>query len=152
NTLELLMSANSFHFVLEVPDIPVRRDVWQRELTGSPAAAFMESELDVLAGKLRFTPGQIRDTVNAACSLARLRGNDRDAITAADIYAAVRARGNSGLEKLARKCELLFDWCDLVLPERVLQQLREIAHAVRFRHLVHSQWRFDTKVGKNSGL
>jgi MoxR-like ATPase len=152
NNLELLSWANSFHFMLEVPDIPMRRDLWQRELTGSPSEACTETELDALAGKLRFTPGQIRETVNAACNLARLRGHDRDAITAADIYAAVRARGNSGLEKLARKYGLLFDWCDLVLPERVLQQLREIANAVRFRHLVQSQWRFDTKVGKNSGL
>jgi MoxR-like ATPase len=148
--LELPPPAKSFRFALEVPEIPVRRALWQQELNGS--AAGMESDLDALAGKLRFTPGQIREVLTEARTLAHLRGNNADAVALADIYAAVRARGNPGLEKLARKCELLFHWDDLVLPERVLQQLREIANAVRFRHVVHSQWRFDTKVGKNLGL
>jgi SpoVK/Ycf46/Vps4 family AAA+-type ATPase len=56
------------------------------------------------------------------------------------------------LQTLAHKCELLFAWEDLVLPDRTLQQLQEVADSVRFRYRVHSEWRFDRKLGKNSGI
>jgi SpoVK/Ycf46/Vps4 family AAA+-type ATPase len=70
----------------------------------------------------------------------------------ADIYQAARAHSSPGLEKLAHKSELPFDWHDLVLPDRVLQQLKEVANSVRLRSVVHSAWRFDRKVGKHSGI
>jgi hypothetical protein len=145
-------SATSFHFDLDVPEIPMRRVLWQRELNGSASAPQIEPEINVLAGKFRFTPGQIREVMTEARNLARLREPGAQALSPADIYSAARVLGNPGLQKLAHKSELLFAWHDLVLPERVLQQLREVANSVRLRHRVHSEWCFDSKLGKNSGI
>jgi hypothetical protein len=151
-TIALPRSQTSFHFDLEVPDIPERRVLWQRELNGSGSTPQIENELSLLAGKFRFTPGQIRDVVTDARNLAKLRGQDAGTMNSSDIYTACRIHGRPGLQKLAQKAELFFDWGDLVLPERVLQQLREVANSVRFRHTVHSEWRFDSKLGRNSGV
>jgi hypothetical protein len=144
--------ATSFHFDLDVPEIPMRRALWQRELNGSPLRPQVEPEINVLAGKFRFTPGQIREVVTEARNLAQLREPDDQALSPADLYSAARVLGNPGLHKLAHKSELLFSWHDLVLPERVLQQLHEVANSVRLRHRVHSEWCFDSKLGKNSGI
>jgi hypothetical protein len=150
--IALPRSATSFRFDFEIPELSVRRVLWQRELNGSASAPQTETELDMLAGKFRFTPGQIRQVVSEARNLGRLRAPDAGAVNTADIYAAARVHGNPGLQKLAHKSELLFGWQDLVLPERVLQQLREVANSVRFRHIVHSDWRFESKLGRNSGV
>ena len=145
-------SPTSFHFDLEVPEIPVRRLLWQSELNGSASVAEIESEVDILAGKFRYTPGQIREVVAEARNLARLRNTSAETMRPSDIYAAARALGSPGLEKLAHKSDLPFGWRDLVLPEGILQQLKEVANNVRLRHVVHSAWCFDRKVGKNSGI
>lgn len=152
DAIALPRCATSFRFDLEVPEIPVRRTLWQRELNGSSSAPQVESELSILASKFRYTPGQIRRVVSEARNMARLRGPDAGTVSPVDIYAAARVHGSPGLQKLAHKSELLFAWEDLVLPDRVLHQLREVANSIRFRHTVHSEWRFDRKVGKNSGV
>lgn len=151
-TPTLPRSALVLRFDLEVPEIPVRRALWRRELNGSASSPDIESELSVLAGKFRFTPGQIHDTVMEARNLAQLRGSTVYCPTVADLYAGARIKGNPGLQRFAKKGDLLFSWDDLVLPERVLQQLREVVNCVRFRDLVHGEWRFDSKVGKSAGV
>jgi Cdc6-like AAA superfamily ATPase len=145
-------SVTSLHFELEVPEISVRRSLWQRQLNGSATATDIESELDNLAGKFRFTPGQISEVVTEAHSLARLRSTSPESLKVCDVYQAARAHSSPGLEKLARKSDLPFDWQDLVLPDRVLQQLKEVVNSVRLRSVVHSAWRFDRKVGRHTGI
>jgi hypothetical protein len=145
-------AAISLHFDLAIPEIGTRQDLWRQELNGSAAAPDIQREISALAGKFRFTPGQIRQVATEARNLARLRGTDEEMVGVPDIYAAARVHGNPGLQKLAHKTELLFSWSDLVLPERVLQQLKEVGNSVRLRHVVHSEWRFDSKVGKNAGV
>ena len=147
-----LRTTPQFRFSLEVPELSVRRKLWKRELNGSALGTHMEAELSVLAGKFRFTPGQIRDVVSEARNLALLRDAGHYDVDPADVYSAARIRCNTGLQKLAHKVELLFQWNDLVLPGRVLRQLREVVNSVRLRHIVHAQWRFDLRVGKNSGI
>lgn len=143
--------APAFHLELDVPETLVRSALWRQELNGSSATPAVDNEINVLAGKFRFTPGQIRDVVREAYNLARLRGPRGSYPTTEDLYAAARSHGSPALQRLAQKVELLFGWNDLVLPETVLQQLQEVATSVRLRHIVHSEWCFDSKVGKNAG-
>src|SRR5262249_36648794 len=82
----------TFRFNLSVPEINVRRLLWKRELNGSALGSRMEAELHALAGKFRFTSGQIRDVVSEARNLALLRGNSADSLDPADIYKAARIR------------------------------------------------------------
>jgi hypothetical protein len=141
----------AFRFNLNVPEITVRERLWKQELNGSALGDRMKAELGALAGRFRFTPGQIREVVGEARNLARLRHGGDQAVDPADVYDAARIRCNTGLERLARKVELLFSWNDLVLPGRVLRQLKEVANSVRLRHVVHASWGFESKVGRNAG-
>ncbi|MCU1332241.1 MAG: ATPase [Candidatus Angelobacter sp.] len=140
-----------FQFDFSVPELAARRGLWKRELNGSGSLPQIEAELNDLASKFRFTPGQIKEVVCEARNLASLRCDNHD-LKPGDIYKAARTRCGDGLENLARKVELIFSWDDLVAPPRVLQQLKEVANSVRLRHIVHADWRFDTKIGKNAGI
>jgi AAA+ superfamily predicted ATPase len=144
-------STPRFQFDFSVPELAARRGLWKRELNGSGSLPQIEAELNDLASKFRFTPGQIKEVVCEARNLASLRGDNHD-LKPGDIYKAARTRCGDGLENLARKVELIFSWDDLVAPPRVLQQLKEVANSVRLRHIVHADWRFDTKIGKNAGI
>ena len=140
-----------FQFEFRIPELGVRRSLWKRELNGSGSFPHVEAELNDLAGKFRFTPGQIKEVAQEARNLALLRG-DSHVVSPGDIYQAAGIRCNDGLRYLAHKVELIFTWDDLVGPPRVLQQLKEVANSVRLRHVVHADWRFDTKTGKNAGI
>jgi SpoVK/Ycf46/Vps4 family AAA+-type ATPase len=72
-------------------------------------------------------------------------------VTARDIRQAAHSRCNIHLRGLAGRVELRFGWEDLVLPQRVLQQLQEVEAGVRLRHQVHARWGFGGKLGSQTG-
>lgn len=146
-----LQSERWFRFAFAVPDVASRRCLWQRELRVVSSHPALFSEVDELAGEFRFTPGQIRAVAREASSISLLRSGDRS-VGSDDVREAARNLCNAQLQCLAQRVQLLFDWNDLVLPSRVLQQLREIVAAARLRHVVHAQWGFDAKAGKDAGI
>jgi SpoVK/Ycf46/Vps4 family AAA+-type ATPase len=146
-----LQSGRRFNFEFAVPDVASRRSFWQRELSAVPSHPALLSEIGELAGEFRFTPGQIRAVAQQAHSISLLRSGDRT-LHSDDVREAARTLCSAQLQCLSQRVQLLFDWDDLVLPSRVLQQLREIASTVRLRHVVHAQWGFDAKTGKDAGV
>jgi DNA polymerase III delta prime subunit len=140
-----------FRFEFRLPDIAARGSLWQRELGEVASRPLPLPETEELAGEFRFTPGQIRAVAEEARSISLLRGADQ-ALCADDIRGAARILCNAQLQSLSQRVQLIFDWDDLVLPSRVLQQLREIVSAVRLRHVVHTRWGFDAKAGKDGGI
>jgi AAA+ superfamily predicted ATPase len=147
-----LPGRHCFRFELPIPGIEVRRDLWLAEFAPAEADSALQCDLNELAGEFRFTPGLIRAVAREALSISVLRGNASAAVTADDIRHAARNRCNTRLRGLAERVELLFEWDDLVLPLRVLQQLEEIAAGVRLRHLVHARWGFESKLGSHAGI
>ncbi len=136
---------------LPVPDELERKEFWllhQAEI-GELAE---EVDWDALAGKFRFTPGQIRDAATAARDRANWRASDDNRVTVADIYEACRAHSNQKLSVLAQKIQPKYRWQDIVLPADRLQQLREICNYVKYRALVYQEWGFDNKLSLGKGL
>ena len=50
------------------------------------------------------------------------------------------------------KVKTLHGWDDLVLPRVTLQRVKEIAAAIRHRHVVYSEWGFDKRIAAGLGL
>lgn len=134
-----------------IPDAATRRDLWT---TGLNDRYKLADRIDagVLAGKFRFTAGQIRDSLKEAKNLARWRSPGNGAVTAADLYAACRAQSNHKLGLLATKINAMYTWEDLVLPSDQTSQLREISNQARLRHIVYGTWGFDRKLSLGKGL
>lgn len=133
------------------PGYADRRQLWESAL-GAEASKADQLDLAAVAGKFRFSAGQISDAAQAARNLARWRDPEKTTVTAQDIYAASRLQSNPKLNTLARKITPHYTWSDIVLPSDRLEQLREICNFVKYRALVYGEWGFDGKLALGKGL
>ena len=76
----------------------------------------------------------------------------RPRIDAAKLFEAARAQSEQSLGSLAVKVKTIFSWDDLVLPRLTLQRVKEIAAAIRHRHVVYSEWGFEKSIAAGLGL
>ena len=135
---------------LPSPDDAERVRVWQR------LASSLEIDAGVdfgeLASKFRFTQGQIRDALLAARNATLWRPAGEREINRADLSAACRAQSGQKLNSLARKVTPVYTWNDIVLPDQVLRQMREICQRVVHRHRVMGEWGFGKKLALGKGV
>lgn len=132
---------------LSIPEYGERARLWGREVTGMAAG-----ELDAVAARFNFTPGQIRDAAHSAGQMARSRQGGPPRIQAEELFEACRRHSNQKLGALARKIEPRHGWDDIVLPDDAMEQLREICRQAVHRPLVLGQWGFERKLSYGKGL
>jgi hypothetical protein len=95
-------------------------------------------------------PGdRIARAAHAARSLARFDGAP---LSPAHLRLAARQQSASGLEQHARRIRPAVDWTDLVLPDRPLTQLHELALRARHRDRVLGDWRLSAGGGRGRGV
>lgn len=85
----------------------------------------------------------------AARDLAAFEGGP---LTAAHVRLAARQQSASGLERHARRIRPAVGWDDLVLPDRPLTQLHELALRARHRDRVLGDWRLSAGGGRGRGV
>jgi SpoVK/Ycf46/Vps4 family AAA+-type ATPase len=139
----------SFDFPL--PDFPARVRLWEEAL-GDGQRLQTDVDLRAIANKFVLSAGQILHSAREAAHLAEVRPPDQQEISMEDLHTAARNQSNQGLRRLAQKIENFYQWSDIVLPPRAMQQLREVCDAVKYRHLVHSDWGFERKLAMGKGL
>jgi SpoVK/Ycf46/Vps4 family AAA+-type ATPase len=128
--------ARELPLVIEAP-VPggAERDaLWRRALNGARSA---DGEAATATAQFRLTPEQVGRAAQAALRAAAARG---DELSTDDLRTAARAQNAVGLERLARRIRPQADWDDLVLPEDVHLQLRELIARLRHRELVIDAW------------
>jgi len=133
------------------PSYADRQQLWESAL-GAETSGKDRLDLAAVAGKFKFSGGQIFDAAQAARNLARWRDPEKMAVTTQDVYAACRLQSNPKLSALARKLTPHYTWTDIVLPADRLEQLREICNFVKYRALVYGEWGFDGKLALGKGL
>jgi hypothetical protein len=130
---------------LTAPDAPtaLTGEVW--------SACLPDVGFDLRRGTRQFhlRPDQI---VNAA-TLARRRAEaESRPIVLDDVAAGARAQNSSRLERLATRVAPEARWGDLVLPDDVLTQLRELAERYANRDLVHGDWGMGGSANRRVGV
>jgi SpoVK/Ycf46/Vps4 family AAA+-type ATPase len=117
-------------------------------------AVKIDSEVNLidLAGKFKFTSGQIEDAITMARNQAKWRDPENTVITKEDLYAACRQQSTETLSSLAHKIYPTYQWGDIVLPQDQKNQLREIANYVVHYHKVYNDWGFGSKISTGKGL
>ncbi|MEU8707612.1 ATP-binding protein [Streptomyces sp. NPDC048565] len=132
--------------VLQAPRRPAGgTDAWQAAL--GPGAG----HLDLAATVAPYHLGgeRIGRAARAALALADFDGTP---LTAHHIRLAARQQSASGLEKHARRIQPAVGWEDLVLPDKPLTQLRELALRARHRDRVLGDWRLSAGGGRGRGV
>lgn len=92
---------------------------------------------------------RVARAARAASVLAAFEGGP---LTADHVRLAARQQSASGLERHARRIRPDVGWQDLVLPERPLTQLHELALRARHRDRVLGDWRLSAGGGRGRGV
>jgi len=133
-----------------VPDYTIRQRIWQY-VFDTDQLADPGVRLDELAGKYRFTIGQIKRAAQFAINRAGLIGRSEQAITEEDIVEGCRIVSGERLSKLTRKVETGFAWDDLVLPQDKIDQLKEACIQHRYNAEIFDEWGFSEKIPHGRG-
>jgi hypothetical protein len=137
-------SAHAFVRIdVPAPTVSERELLWRRAL--EPLE--LDGEVERVAGQ--FDLGA--DAIRAAGAEARGRlagGAPPDEA----LWDAGRVQARPRLDHLAQRIEPAAGWSDLVLPERELRTLGELALHVRHRVLVQERWGFAAKSGRGLGV
>jgi hypothetical protein len=146
--LRAILGVNLFEVEVESPSVSQRAQLW-RAAVGEEIARDRTELWDALSAKFRFGPGKIRASVDALQWEEALRG---EGAWDEALHRACRAESSQGLEALVHKLPTKYRWEDLVLPEEVMEQLREIRNCVRLRRRVYDDWGFEGKFSLGKGL
>ena len=153
---ELFSRQRVVSFDFDDPDYHTRVQLWKSALAENNVNV-AEHDLEALADRFALTPAQISF---AAASIIDLRALNSDSIDsdpadasdAAALFAAARSQSDQSLGNLALKVRSVHTWEDLVLPRLTLQRVKEIAFAIKSRHIVYSDWGFEQRIASGKGL
>ncbi|WUJ32807.1 ATP-binding protein [Streptomyces sp. NBC_00388] len=123
-------------------------DVWSAALGPAAEPDSLGFDLAPVVAPYRLGGDRIRRTARAALDLAAFDGGE---LTAAHVRLAARQQSASGLEQHARRIRPDVGWDDLVLPEKPLAQLHELALRARHRDQVLGDWRLSAGGGRGRG-
>jgi ATP-dependent 26S proteasome regulatory subunit len=138
-------SVLGFHF--PEPDFSARVWLWQDALTEQDTA-LPADEIHLLAGRFILNPGQIQAAAETAAETRELTGT-LDSMT---LFEAARAQSDRSLGALAVKVKPIHCWDDLILPTATQTRIRELASAIRFRHVVYAEWGFERRIASGRGV
>ncbi|MFF8731268.1 ATP-binding protein [Streptomyces sp. NPDC015171] len=139
------------HWCVQDPlvlDVPGRR----ADAVGDWSAALGEDpgfDLARTVAPYRLAGDRVARAVRSAEALA---GFEDVRLSPAHLRLAARQQSASGLERHARRIRPAVDWRDLVLPDRPLAQLRELALRARHRGRVLGDWRLSAGGGRGRGV
>jgi SpoVK/Ycf46/Vps4 family AAA+-type ATPase len=152
---ELFSNRRLVSFDFDDPDYHTRLQLWRTTLAEN-RVMIGEHNLEALADRFTLTPSQIGCAAAVAIDRRALNPdpNETDAACAdaAALFAAARAQSDRSLGSLALKVKSIHTWEDLVLPRLTLQRIKEIAFAIKNRHIVYSDWGFEQRIASGTGL
>ena len=126
-----------------------RMKAWQ-EAVSAAAIDLTEGEVTGLACRFSLTPGQTRIAVASANDLAALDGDAQP--SAHHVAAAARLASDTSLAQFGVKVTRTHDWQDLVLPLMTITRLKDLAAAIRQRHVVFEEWGFGDRLLTGTGV
>jgi hypothetical protein len=148
----------SFHF--DNPDYAGRLQLWEASLARMNVTV-ARPDLEALADRFVLSAGQITSAIAAAVD-EQVLISDPAAETAApdktsslgskSLFAAARAQSDQSLGNLAVRVRLIHSWQDLILTRVSLQRVKEVAAAIKYRHVVYSDWGFAERIAAGQGL
>jgi hypothetical protein len=134
-----------------VMDATTRMEMWE-QLLGQVRHGLNGEHLAELSSKFHFSAGQVRDAFSAAHSRAVWISQPPPPLDMEIMNLACRAQATPNLGQLACLIEPSYGWDDIVLPDGLMAQLREIAAHIRGSQVVLEQWGFAKKFPYGRGV
>src|SRR6266536_551377 len=148
---ELLAGQRAICFWFALPDYATRFRLW-KDAIATIDGDVASSELEALAERFTLAAGQISAAVAAADDAQSFADLEAGSIGVSLLFEAARAQSDQSLGSLALKVKTIHSWDSLILPRLTLQRVKEIAAAIRNRHVVYSEWGFEKRIAAGLGL
>jgi DNA polymerase III delta prime subunit len=148
---ELLSGQRAICFRFDLPDYATRLRLWE-DAVATADADVASAELEALADRFVLTAAQISVAVESAVSSRYLSERGPGMSLDSALFEAARAQSDQSLGTLATKVKTIHTWKDLILPRLTLQRVKEITAAIRYRHVVYSEWGFEKRIAAGLGL
>jgi hypothetical protein len=132
------------------PDAETRRTLWQAALAAEGGTAALP-DVEAVASRFLLGSEQIRAAAATAVD-GQVAGGATGDLPLHALLDSARAQSAANLGSLATKVPPVHGWADLVLPPETLRRVKDVAAAVRDRHLVLGRWGFGRRVGPGHGL
>ena len=132
------------------PEADERLSIWHRAL-GVEIASNNGQAAELIEATRAFHLGITQ--IDRAAEAGRLRAlAEGRQLEPADLRAGARAQNSAGLERLAHRVPPTAGWVDLVLPQDVHAQLRELTARTRHRELVLDAWEIGGRSSRGRGI
>ncbi len=132
-----------------LPSLMLRKRLWESMLDGD---APDDADIGALAGKFNFSGGQIKDAISTARNVLIAKNPGNSKLSMEVLNMGCKAQSNRNLVAFARKIEPHYTWEDIVLPDDIKKQLKEISGYIKYRGIVYTDWGFDKKFSLGKGL
>ena len=137
------------HIAVPKLDASEQREIWTRSLQGIAHSA--DGQIEAIVQQFDLGPDAIPQAVNSAVAKARTRPGDF-MLSVEDLWQACRQQVKWQLGSLAQRLTPCYTWDDIVLPDDLMRQLREIADQVAARSQVYESWGFGARLPRGRGI
>ena len=143
------------HVAIHIPELSneARKNLWVALLAESAPLSAVEADeiAEALAVKFRLSSGQIAIAFRRCAHV--LGGKDADvAAWRAQLHVEAAQISAPRLGALAKKIKPLYQWPQLVLPEKKKDLVRDVVRHVQQRRRVMEEWDFNSLMGRGKGL
>jgi hypothetical protein len=145
----LIGSRRVLKIVFSLPDQRARINLWQK-VTCLEARPLSRAECAALADRYALTGRQIRDAAATAGDLAIL--NSSTTTNFELMHAAAAMQCESAIGRLGNLVRSRCGWDDLILSPEAKSHLKDVAAAIRLRHVVYTEWGFGARDSAGSGI
>ena len=129
-----------------------RVEQWQAAAAESDVVVERDT-LMAIGNRFVLTPGQIRVAVEAVRDITRLSPvAGQEGMSDHAWFQAARSQSETQLRQLAHHVRTVHTWDQLVLPQIVVERLKQITSAIRHRYLIYEEWGFEERLGSGKGL
>ncbi len=139
----------TMHVEVPRPTAAEQQSLWTGALKG--VGGDVDARIGEIVQQFDFGPEAIPNVARAAIAQARLR-MEPAGLSADAIWAACREHTGAQLGALAERIEPGNAWDDIVLPDDVLRQVRELADQVAARSQVYERWGFAKRFARGRGI
>ncbi len=133
---------------LAIPTRIERSSIWHQLSQNDQLSASID--LDELANKFQFTPGQIYHSLQEARQVAWWK--EEGEISPSILYNACYKQITHSLNEKASLVFAKYSLEDLVLPQEQKQYIINACNHIRYRHIVFEQWGFEEKLPYGKGV
>jgi MoxR-like ATPase len=137
------------HVAVPKLDAAATTQIWVESLAEIKNS--VDGQIEALVHQFKLGPGAIPSIVASATARALRREGDF-LLSADDLWQTCREQLGRRIDSMAQRLTPSYTWDDIVVPDDLLRQLREIANQVAMRSEVYDRWGFGARLPRGRGI